>query len=285
MTAFLNTPALVRWIVVGGLLLAAGCRSEPGEASGASPGPPGGAPATSDKTLLVAAAQSLQGRIEPAAEAFRRLRPDVRVDWTYGGSGALAQQIVGGAPIDVFLSASDRDLDRVEDAGRIEPGTRRVFTRNRVVLIAAAGMPSATLSRWEDLGRDAVRRVAIGDPATVPAGMYASDIFKYKDLTAVVSPKLILGASVRQVLDYVARGEADAGVVFATDVSAARSPVRVVAPAPEDSHRAIRYPMAVVRGSDETELAREFLEVVASPGIQAELEKAGFLPGEGEGAP
>jgi len=227
--------------------------------------------------LLVAVAQSLQGQIESAVDLFHDTHPGVEVSWTYGGSGALAHQILAGAPIDVFVSASDREMDRVEQGGKVLSGTRQAFIRNGMVLVAAESVSSETLGGWQDLGKERIRRIAIGDPDTVPAGMYADQILDRLGLSAAVKPKLILGGNVRQVLDYVARGEADAGVVFTTDVESARTPVRVVAGAPADTHDPIRYPMAVMSESRYPELAREFLAVLASPETQTVLEREGFV--------
>lgn len=226
--------------------------------------------------LLVAAAQSLQGKIEPVAGLFEKAHPEATVSWTFSGSGALAQQILAGAPVDVFLSASDREMDRVDKGGMVLTGTRREFLRNRMVLIAATTVPEKSLNDWKGLAGESIRRIAIGDPETVPAGMYADEILGHLGLREAVKPKLVLGANVRQVLDYVARGETDAGVVFASDLDTARGPVRVVARAPAGSHLPIRYPMAVIRDSRHPALARAFLDVLASPEVQKMMEKKGF---------
>ena len=253
------------------MIFLAGCGRTDAPAGGAAGG-----------ELLVAAAQSLQGAVEVGAEAFRARHPGVRIVWTYGASGVLARQIDAGAPIDILLSASAREMDWAEQRGLIFADSRRVLARNRLVLIAAESVSTGTLGSWEDLRRESVGRVALGDPRTVPAGQYADEVLRRLGLREAITGKVVYGANVRQVLDYVARGEVAAGVVYASDVRVARRPVRVVAEAPAGTHSPIEYPMAVVRRSSRPELAREFLDVLGSPGVQASLEKAGFLAG-GEG--
>jgi molybdate transport system substrate-binding protein len=122
-----------------------------------------------------------------------------------------------------------------------------------------------------------VRKLAIGNPQTVPAGQYAQQLLTNLKLWEQLQPKLVLAEDVRQVLDYVARGEVEAGIVYASDVVAAQDKVVVAARAPADKHDPILYPIALVKESRHTDAARQFIALVLSPEGQAALTKYGFI--------
>lgn len=224
----------------------------------------------------MAAAASLQDALQDAAAAFAQERPDVAVRFTFGSSGALAQQIAAGAPVDLFVAAGQAPMDQLVRQGAVDPGAVRPLAGNQVVLVAprAGGIP---LRSWDDLKDPRVRRIAVGDPAHVPAGQYGQQVLQHLGLWEAVQPKLVLDQDVRQVLQHVAVGEAQAGIVYATD--AATSPqVAVVAPAPAGSHRPVVYPMAVVRTARQPAAAQAFAEFLLSDRGQALLQRHGFTP-------
>jgi molybdate transport system substrate-binding protein len=153
--------------------------------------------------------------------------------------------------------------------------TRKDFAGNRVVLIIP--MRSAIqLTSFNDLGRGEIQKIAIGNPKTVPAGRYAEEGLRYLHLWDVIKDKLIFAENVRQVLDYVARAEVDAGIVYSTDALVRAKEVRIVAEAPEQSHRPVVYPIAVVKGSKKEALARKFIAIVTSKEGEKILQKYGF---------
>lgn len=218
-------------------------------------------------TLTLSAAASLQEAIGDAVRAY----PAARVEINYGASGALARQIENGAPVDVFLSAAPQPIDRLEARGLLLPGTRRDLLRNDIVLIG----PS--IRSFDDLASPAVQRIALGDPGSVPAGDYGRQVLTALHLWDRVQPKLVFAKDVRQVLGYVATGNADAGIVYATDAKTAPS-VRVAATAPPGTHAPVVYPIAVVKATRAPDAARGFADYLAGPAARAIFEAHGFRP-------
>ncbi len=212
----------------------------------------GGHPAA---PLTVSAAASLQNALAPVAEAYRRQHPGARVDFNFGASGALARQIEEGAPADVFFSAAAEPMDRLERRGFLLAGTRRDVLRGEVVLIAPR--EAGDVASFAALAAAGVRLIALGDPSSVPAGAYGKQTLTALGLWERVQPKLVLAKDVRQVLSYVETGNADAGIVYATD--ARQSPkVRVAAVAPESTHAPVVYPVAALRAARDPAAARAF---------------------------
>lgn len=226
--------------------------------------------------LTVSAAASLQPVAAELRRAFEAAHPEIGVTLNLAASGTLQRQIERGAPVDVFLSAGDPPMDALEEAGRIEPASRRVFASNELVLIVPA-KGGAGVREFRDLRSPAVGRVAIGAPESVPAGAYALESFRSLGMDSVVLRKTVRAQHVRQVLTYVERGEVDAGLVYRTDAAGARG-VRVVAPAPTGSHSPIRYPLAVVSATRNAAAARAFAGFVLSPEGAAILRRGGFEP-------
>lgn len=177
--------------------------------------------------------------------------------------------------MDVFASAGAQQLDALEDRNLIDRDTRRDFAGNELVVVTPRDS-ALTINSFPNLDAEAVRRVAVGNPRTVPARQYASQVFDRLGLAAKLQPKPVLAEDVRQVLDFVARGEVDAGVVYRTDAQVAGDSVRIAAVAPENSHEPIMYPIAVVRESRNGEAARSFVELVTGAEGQAVLRRYGF---------
>jgi len=224
-------------------------------------------------TLTVSGAASLQNALAPIAAACQRQYPHIRIEVNFGGSGALAQQIADGAPVDVFVSAAPQPMDRLEARGLVLTGTRRNLLRNEIVLIAP--LNSAVPRSFADLADAQIKLVAIGDPATVPAGDYARQVLTALNLWSRVQSKLVLGKDVRQVLGYIETGNADAGIVYATDARQSGR-VRVAAVAPADTHTPVVYPVAVLRGTRNPAAARTFAAFLSGPEARAIFTAQGF---------
>lgn len=222
--------------------------------------------------LLVSAAASLTSAFREVGAAFAEARPGTGVVFNFAASGPLLQQVQNGAPVDVFASADQETLDRGEAKGLFLSATRRDFASNRLVLIRPAS--AAGVQAVADLRQPAARRIAVGNPASVPAGRYTREALQAEHLWQALEPKLILADSVRQVLDYVARGEVDAGFVYATDAALARDKVRIAAELA--TVKPVRYPIAVVAASRHRGLAEDFAAFVAGPAGQAILARHGF---------
>lgn len=223
--------------------------------------------------LTVSAASSLTNAFKEVAQSYQTQYPDAKVALNFGASGALLQQMAKGAPVDVFASADQETMDMAEKQGLVATSDRRDFVRNVLVLIEPADSKLA-LRRLEDLGQPGVKRVAIGNPASVPVGRYTKHALEAAKLRSLVEAKAINTQNVRQSLDYVARGEVDAGFVYATDAAIMKDKVRVVLEVPLDI--AISYPIAKTIDSAHGEEAKQFVDYILSPAGQAILQKYGF---------
>ncbi|WP_153101667.1 molybdate ABC transporter substrate-binding protein [Paraburkholderia hayleyella] len=234
---------------------------------------PGGAHA--DEELVVSAAASLTQAFKTVSTAFEQHHPGTHVLLNFGASDVLMQQIVKGAPADVFASADQPAMDRAVAQQAVVADTRANFAANSLVLIVPADsrFAPATLNA---LGAADIKRVAYGDPASVPAGRYAQGALQAAGVWPAVSAKGVLAANVRQSLDYVARGEVDAGFVFGTDAALMPQRVKVVLTVPTPTP--ITYPLAQVTDSRHPTLARAFIAFVRSPAGQTLLGQYGFKP-------
>jgi len=220
---------------------------------------------------------SLKDAFEDIGEVFEMKHRGVMIYFNFAGSGTLERQIEAGAPVDVFASASIRYMSELEGKGLIKEDSRRNFATNSITLIVASNS-GIHLGSFQDLLKDEVKRVAIGNPGTVPAGRYAEEVLKYFKLWNKLKDRLVFAENVRQVLDYVARGEVDAGMVYASDVRIRPEEVKVVVTAPDESHKPVVYPVAVVKGTKNEVPARKFIALVISDYGKDILKKYGFEP-------
>ncbi|HUH59346.1 MAG TPA: molybdate ABC transporter substrate-binding protein [Candidimonas sp.] len=223
--------------------------------------------------LLVSAASSLSSVGTALAVQYQNDHPGTNVLMSFAASDAVLQQIQNGAPADIFASADPAAMDRAVVSKAVEAATRRDFASNDVVMVVPIDNP-AKISSLADLRRADVKRIALGNPAWVPAGRYSQAGLQSSGDWDNVHSKAVLSQNVRQALDYVARGEAQAGFVFATDAASMRDKVKVVGilPTPEP----VRYSIALVNRQGRHPQAQPFLDFVISPQGQAILAKYGF---------
>lgn len=242
-----------------------------------------GAPAPARSTLTVFAAASLTNAFNALADTLQRRQPGLRIDINYAGSQALALQIEQGAPADVFASADDRWMAVVRDSGWIT-GESRIFAHNDLVLIVPKRNP-ARIVRLQDLARDGVKLVVAED--AVPAGHYArmamATLGQMTGYPSGYSQRVLRNVvsnedNVKGVVAKVQLGEADAGIVYVSDLtpSVARHVSRIELP--EAANPRADYPIAVLRQSRNATMARAFVELVLSPTGQAVLKASGFIP-------
>jgi molybdate transport system substrate-binding protein len=251
--------------------------------------------------LTVFAAASLSDSLKEIAPVYAKATGDT-VRFNFGASGTLARQIKEGAPADVFVSADELRVDQLEKAGLLLPGTRKTILANQLVVIVAAanGAPVASLA---DLKKVDVRRIAIGEPATVPVGTYTKEHLEKLGLWTQVSGKCVPLDNVRAVLAAVESGNADVGFVYKTDalsvpanppdaIGRARPPgaprpadgqaistkVRIATLVPLAEGPRITYPVAVMRDTKAPEAAKAFAVFLAGPDAQKVFAKFGFLP-------
>ncbi|MGE0598620.1 MAG: molybdate ABC transporter substrate-binding protein [Dehalococcoidia bacterium] len=235
------------------------------------------APTAGDITVF--AASSLTDAFKEAGTAFEAKYPDAKVTFSFAASSALAVQINEGAPADVFASADTNQMKNVADKGNVEESS--VFVKNTPVIVVPKG--DTTVSKFDDLANPGVRLVLAA--AEVPVGKYAREILQKASATGGISidfgDKVLANlksneANVRAVLTKVQLGEADAGIVYKTDVGAAANDVAIVE-IPEKYNAVATYPIAVVKATKNHDAAAAFVAFIQSDAGQAILEKYGFV--------
>lgn len=229
--------------------------------------------ATQAAELTVSAAASLTNAFKELGPLFEAQNRGTAVVFNFAASDALLAQIARGAPADVFASADQETMDRADAQKLLTAGSRRNFVGNTLVMIVPADS-ALGLKAPGDLQKPEVKRVAVGNPASVPVGRYTRSALEAARLWAAVEPKAVFAQNVRQALDYVARGEVEAGFVYATDALLMNTRVKVVATLPTET--AMAYPVASVAGSRNAGAARRFLGFMLTPAAQAVFARHGF---------
>lgn len=229
------------------------------------------------REIYVSAAISLKNAFEDIGKYYELNNKGEKVIFNFGGSGALKNQIEGGAPVDIFASAAQKDMNDLSEKGLIIKESRINFASNSVVLVKPS-KSKIIISSFNDLEKDEVKKICIGNPVSVPAGRYAKEVLSKYDLWSRLEYKTVLAENVRQVLDYVARNEVDAGIVYGTDAITVPNDVVVAAIAPSDSHAPVIYPAALLVGGKDKEASAKFLSVLGSEKGMEILMKYGFSP-------
>jgi molybdate transport system substrate-binding protein len=248
---------ILRILVAGALALAAGV------------------PDRRPDPIVVSAAISLTEVLQEI-ELLYRAAGGEPVTFNFGGSNALARQIINGAPVDVFVSADQAQMDVVERAGHVLAGSRVAVLSNQLAIVVPAGSRPPVESAAA-LARDDIRRIAIGDPDGVPAGVYAREYLVRAGLWETLQPKLVRLRNVRAALAAAENAAADAAIVYATDARAARN-VRIAAVISGTDAPSIVYPACVIASSARREAARHFLRFLGTPPAALAFERHGFVP-------
>ena len=227
--------------------------------------------AASAADITVSAAASLGNAFREAAGAYEAAHPGDKVLLNFAASDALVAQIVKGAPVDVLASADQEAMDRAQ--AHAVPGSRRNFASNRLV-VAVPAESKLQLRTLADLRQPAIQRLTTGNPASVPVGRYAKGALEKIGLWGELEPKFVFGTNVRQSLDYIARGEVDAGLVYQTDVASQADKVRTAMAVPAATP--IAYPLAVLKDAPNGAGARAFANFILSAEGQSILARHGF---------
>lgn len=225
-------------------------------------------------TLLIAAAASLQETLKEVDPLFKSANPGIAVNYNFAASGPLQQQIEQGAPIDIFIAAATRQMDALQQKNLILTDTRRNILTNSLVLVVPSNS-TLGLTSFKQLTNSNVKKISVGEPRSVPAGQYAEEVFKNLGILDRLKSKFVYGNSVRNVLGTVESGNADAGVVYATDARISNK-VKQVATAASNLHSPIVYPMAVIKASKNQSTARAYAQFLTSQKAQAIFKKYGF---------
>ncbi len=227
------------------------------------------------ETLTIAAANSLRDVFRKVLPQFEAQHKDINVRVIYGPSQTLRKQIEEGAPVDVFLPSLLEEIEQLEKKGLIIQGTKRAYAGTSLVLITGTLLP-APIASIEDLRTVPVRRIAIGDPKVSSVGKVAAQFLKYSKLELQLkAAQFVYGEHSRAVLDLVAGGEAEIGVVYRTDAVADKH-VRILDTIPADSHTPVRYGIAAVWTARNISGAGDFIEFLLTPQIQSQFKEHGF---------
>ena len=230
--------------------------------------------AQSNNNLLISAAASLKEALEEIKPLYQQSKPNVNINYNFGSSGALQQQIEQGAPADIFISAAKKQVDALEQKGLLVAGTRNIIAKNRLVLVVPKN--AVGITSFYSLKDAKVKKIAIGEPRSVPAGQYAQQVLEKLKIWSEIKSKLVFANNVRQVLASVESGNADAGLVYITDAKISDK-VKVVVTADEKYHSPIIYPLAVVKRSKNVDAAKEFSQFLSSNQAKTVFKKYGFI--------
>lgn len=234
--------------------------------------------AKSDNELLVSTASSLTEVMKKMEEEFHQVEPDTHLSFNYGSSSKLRSQIEQGAPADLFLSASERDMELLDEQQLIESESVMPFAGNQLVLASIEEFPKT--ADFETILSDAEKTIAVGEPDSVPLGAYTKRALENVSLWQLLEGQLVYGKDARQVVTYIESGNADLGIIYSSDAVISREIAGTLkVPGEMDP---ISYPGAVVTASENQPSATAFLEFVVGPKGQAILKEYGFLPADGE---
>jgi molybdate transport system substrate-binding protein len=229
--------------------------------------------ATDESTITLAVAASLKNCVDDALiPMFTEKYPNIQVKATYDSSGKLQTQIEQGADIDVFMSAAMKQMNALDEKGLVTKDSIVQLLENKIVLIVPENN-TKEISKFEDILM--ADKIAVGDPASVPAGQYAKEALVNLNIWEEVSKKASLGTNVTEVLNWVAEGSAEAGIVYSTD-AASTEKVKVVAEAPEGSVSKVIYPVGIVKASKDEASAKKFIEFLQTDEAKKVFESFGF---------
>lgn len=233
--------------------------------------------AAAKQELTVSAASSLKGAYTEIGKAFDAAN-NSKTTFNFDASGTLQKQIEGGAPVDVFASAAMKQVKALTDAKLADAATVKKFAGNEIVLVTPANS-TLKLTGFSDLAKAEVKKITYGDPKIAPHGVAAEQILTKLGIlsTLKAQSKIIYASNVSQALDYVSRGEVDAGIIFATEAKSAGDKIKIVAKADQSMYTKVVYPIVLVSASNNKELGQKFIDYVMSADGQAILAKYGFL--------
>lgn len=231
--------------------------------------------AQSNSNLVISAATPLKDALDEIMPLYQQTKPDVNINYNYGASGKLQEQIEQGMPSDIFISTSKTQVDNMEERGLLMPGTRGIMVNNRLVLIVPK-KNSVGITSFYTLTDPKVKKIAIGEPKSVPAGQYGEQVLKKLGIFEKVKPKLVYVKNVSEVLALVESGEADAGLSYSTDAKVSDK-VKVAVTTEGKYYPPIIYPLAVLKSSQNVEAAKDFVKFLSSDKAKVVFKKYGFI--------
>lgn len=226
--------------------------------------------------LTLSAAASLKDVMENIEIIYEQQNPNISLTLNLASSGSLRQQIEQGAPVDVFISAAPEYVNALQEKKLIVEETHRDLLKNTMVLIVPKEN-SASINSFQDLSTANYQQISIGEPESAPAGKYAKEVLTNLGIFDEIEAKIVYAKDVRQVLNYVAAGNVDAGIVYRTDANISDA-VAIVETAAENTHSPIVYPIAAIEGTKNLEAAKELINFMFASEAKAVFEKYGFTP-------
>jgi molybdate transport system substrate-binding protein len=230
-------------------------------------------PTTPTVSLTISAAASLKDAMAEIKPLYSQEQPQVQLTYNFGSSGALQQQIEQGAGVDIFISAANKQMDALKQKGLLVDSTRKDLLKNQLVLIVPKS--SQDIKDFQDLTSPRLKKIALGEPKSVPAGEYAQQVLTSLKIADKIKSKVVYAKDVSQAVNYVESGNADAGIVYFSDAKSTEK-VKVVATAPENSHSPIVYSIAVVKSSKNIDAAKNFVQFLSRNATKNVFEKQGF---------
>ncbi|WP_336764694.1 molybdate ABC transporter substrate-binding protein [Paenibacillus sp. USHLN196] len=224
--------------------------------------------------LTISAAASLTDAMKEIETNFETANPNIELNFNFGASGALQQQIEQGAPADIFVSAATKNMSALVDENLIASGDQKNLLQNSLVAIVPAD-GAHTVTSEADLTSDSIKTVAIGIPESVPAGTYAKEALTNAKLWDELKSKLVQGKDVRQVLQYVETGNADAGFVYKTDALTSDQ-VNIAFEVDKNNYTPANYPVGIIEGTKHRTEADQFYAYLQTPEVLEIFAKYGF---------
>lgn len=226
-------------------------------------------------TITISAAASLHDVLSDIRTEFNKEHPNIEITFNFGGSGTLQQQIINGAPIDLFLLADEEKADKLAQKGLVKKESAKNLLGNKLVLITPKGLESAP-KNLDDLLHNDIKKVAIGTPEIVPAGKYAQQSLEHYGLWSKLENKLIQTKDVRQVLTYVENGNVEAGFVYVTDATQSNK-INISVEVPPTSHTPITYSIGILNSSKQMKETSTFYDFLISDIAKELFEKHRFI--------
>lgn len=231
---------------------------------------------TEELELTVSAAASLTESLNEIQEIYKE-KEDIHLNLNLDSSGALQKQIEEGAPVDVFISAAENQMDKLEDEGLLLEDTREDLLKNALVVIKSNDLDQE-INKLEDL-RNIEGKIAVAEMETVPVGQYTKETLENEGLLEDLESQFVIGKNVKATLQYVERGEAEVGFVFLSDGLQAKDS-EIAIEIDSSLHAPINYPIAIIKDTENEETAKKFVEFLKSDEAREIFEKYGFKAGE-----
>jgi len=222
--------------------------------------------------LNISAAASLKEAMGDIETEFKKVKPNVTLTVNFGASGSLQQQIEQGAPCDIFISAGQSQMKALESKSLLLEDTQKDLVKNDLVLV---GPKDTTITGLSDLTSDKVKKIAVGEPKSVPAGQYADETFTKLGIKDTVASKLVFAKDVKEVLAWSASGNAEVGFVYKSDALSS-SNVKIIETIADDKHSPITYPVGVIKASKNPDVAKAFEDFLFTDTCKKIFEKYGY---------